>query len=322
MAGNSHKHTRLVNYGRRRSSRAPTFRFWYIIPIALCLAFACALILGNVLGEIATPSPESESNHIPTESLPPMPTQGGKVLKATFVSLKGISFNTASEVARQIPDGATSVSMELFDASGNPYYDSAVATSFGKPSGELTLKNTFKPISEGGLYSSVLFPSSLLSVTDQNKHASVCGYEATLANELRLAGANEIVVYFNPVGSDLSSGNGLFDLTDDYISSMRLWANGLRVGITLTAADLKSYAGSAELEGLCSRADFCAVDLTGFTTADSLSDTLLSHASTVLRHEMRLIISENGKSDEFIATQTELLQKLGVKNIQYADPIN
>lgn len=318
MARKSHRHTRLVNYGQRRKSRVFSFKLWFIIPIAACLAFVTALVLGNILGEIATP--EAKSTDSAATSLTPLPTQGGKEINGAFVSLRGITYNTAGEVEKQIPNGATAISMELFDYSGRPFYESSVAKSFGYPYGDLTLKNTFKPIEEGGLYASVLFPSSYLSVTDPNKYASVAAYDATLAHELYLAGADEIVVYFSPIGSSEPARDAeFFGLMENYITAIRMQSKGLRVGIVLSVADLSAYAGSAELERLCATVDFCALDLTAFTDGGALTDALLPLASTALRHEMRLLIAVKGKSEEFIALQAELLQKLGAKNIQYAE---
>lgn len=319
MAGNSHKHTRLVNYGRKRSQRRFSFRLWFIIPIAALLAFVAALILGNTLGEIAVPGEGTQSTETQSKDSSYTP-QGNKQIHGFFVSLRGVTYDTAGEVSRQIPDGALAVSMELFDSSGRPYYSSSVAEAFGKECGELTLKNAFKPIIEGGLYSSVLFPSSLLKTDDENKYAVISAYEATLAKELSIAGADEAVVYFSPLGSsgtELSTRS--FELMTDYIKAMRGQAEGLRIGIVLSVTDLKAFAGSAELERLCAAADFCAADLTGFTDTQKLTDTLVPLASTVLRHEMRLIVSANGKNEEYLSYQSELFHKLGAKNIQYAE---
>lgn len=319
MAGNSHKHTRLVSYGRKSARRAPAFRLWLLIPIALCLAFALALILGNTLGELALPPREGETPSAPAKDAPDLPSEGGKAVNAPFVSLRGIKSNTAAEISRQIPEGATAVSLELFDSTGSPYYYSEVAESFGRAHGELTLKNTFKPITESGLYSSVLFPSSLLSVTDSARLPSTAAYEASLACELLLAGADEITVFFSPLGSEGRSSDLSFDLLTDYILSMRVWAGGLRVGIVLTVDDLKKYGGSAALEELSALADFCALDISGFTDPDALTATLLELSSTALRHGMRIIASESRKSEEFISVQTELFARLSIKNVQYAE---
>ena len=316
---NSHKHTRLVNYGRKHGRRTFAFRLWFIIPIAACLAFVAALILGNALGEMVPPS-DTEASESAEEPTPTPPGVGGADIIADFVSLRGITYGTATEVAKQIADGASAVSMELFDPSGRPYYQSSVASSFGKPCGDLTLKNTFKPIAERSLYASVLFPSSLLSVTDENKTATESAYEATLAKELFLSGADEIVVYFAPLGKgDPVASDTFWKLMTEYISAMRIQSNGLRIGIVLSVSDVKDHSGSAELEKLCATADFCAVDLTGFDDTDKLTSSLLSIAPTAMRHSMRLIISENGKSEEFVSAQADLLDKLGAKNIQYAE---
>lgn len=316
---NSHKHTRLVNYGRKPSRHSFAFKLWFIIPMAACLAFIAALILGNTLGEMVPPS-DTEASEPAAEPAPVPPGVGGVNVIADFVSLRSITYGTATEVAKQIADGASAVSMELFDTSGRPYYQSSVASSFGKPCGELTLKNTFKPISERSLYASVLFPSSLLSVTDKNRTATESAYEATLAKELFLSGADEIVVYFSPLGSgDSVVSDTFWQLMTEYISTMRIHSSGLRVGIVLSVTDIGNHSGSGELEKLCATADFCAVDLTGFGDTDKLTSSLLTIAPTAMRHDMRFIISEGGKSEEFIAAQAELFDKLGAKNIQYAE---
>ena len=319
MAGRSHRHTRLVNYGRQKPRRGFVFRLWYIIPIAAILAVITALILGNLLGEMVAADKEPPSAETADKTTNSSPVDKKQIV-ADFVSLRGITYDTAGEVRKQIPDGATAVSMELFDRSGKPYYESAVAASFGKPCGELTLKNTFKPISEVGLYSSVLFPSTLLSVTDSNKYATTAAYEAMLARELHLAGADEILVCFSSLGmSGAAVKQDLFSAITDYVALIKSQVNGLCVGITLTAADLNAYAGSAELEALCRSVDFCALDLTHLSDTQRLTEVLVSLAPTAMRQEMRLIISTEGKSEEYISDQSELLQKLGANNFQYAE---
>lgn len=319
MARNSHRHTKLVNYGRKRSSRSFAFRLWYIIPIAALLGFIAAVILGNTLGEMV-----GETETLPPEapaetSRPEVETVGTKQVNAVHVTLEGINDNTAFEVGRQIPDGADAVSMTLFDRAGTPYYHSDVATSFGKPCGELTLKNVFKPVKGGDLYASVIFPSTLLSVSDPNRNAVTAAYEATLIKELRLAGADEVVVCFAQPGTDGEplSAEALKTVSE-YIAAVRLQSEGLRIGVALSVKDVKTYAGTAALEELNRLADFCSVDLTAYGSVEKLTEDLLPLQVEVLRYEMRLMLSSRGKTEEYLTGEKALLEKLGMKSLQYA----
>lgn len=317
MAGNSHRHTKLKKYTKRRPSRRSGFRLWYIIPIAALLAFIVALILGNLLGEIASDTGKSEST--PSGSGVTLPeAQGSVSINASHVTLKGIYDNTAAEVRAQIPSGAEAVAMTLFDENGDPYYLSPTAASFGNKCGELTLKNVFRPISERGLYSTVLFPSSLLTNDDELKNAVIGAYEATLVSELYSAGANEIVVHFSSLGeSDPVITEGFLSLMTDYVSAIRAGSDKLRIGITLTPADLKNRSNAAVVEGLCKLADVCALDLTSIESGDELTSTLLELSPDLLRHEMRLILTRDGKSEEFITAAEEVISRLGIVNVQY-----
>ena len=287
-----------------------------IIPLAAVLAFILALILGNLLGK-AVPGGEAESS-TPHEIAIPTPDPHGPVsINGIHVTLQGITGNTAQNVSSQIPSGATAVSMTLFSDSGMPLYASEVAVAFGRDCGDLTLKNTFKPIADKELYSSVLMPSAVKRVVPLRIWATAA-YEATLASELWQAGADEIVVLFDEPGNGASVlAEGFVETAVEYVYGIRRQTKELRVGITVTPADLLDPERAADVERLCGAADFCAVDLTAIEDPDELTDILLELSADVLRHEMRLLLKNEGKSEELLAAADEIMGRLGMKNIQY-----
>ena len=316
MAGHSHKHTRLVTYKEKRHRRPFEPALWMLIPLAAILAFVLALILGNALGE-RVPDEGAESS-TPHEVVIPTPDPHGPVsINAIHVTLQGITGNTAQNVSAQIPGGATAVSMTLFSDSGMPLYASEVAAAFGKDHGELTLKNTFRPVADKGLYASVVMPSSVKNVPPL-RIWTTAAYEATLANELWQAGADEIVILFNETGKrDPVLADGFIETAVEYVYGIRRQAKELRVGITVTPADLLDPAKVNDVERLCGVADFCAVDLTAIEDPAEITDILLEISTTVLRHEMRLLLANEGKSEELLAAADDIMGKLGMKNIQY-----
>lgn len=321
MAGNSHRHTKLVNYRqkpiRRRRTGSP---FWLLIPICAVLAFVIALILGNTLGNIAESSmPGEASSSQPVTKLPEQNTHGPIQINACHVSLEGITDNTASEVRKQISSDASAVSMTLFSPSGYPYYHSEVTSSFNKYCGELTLKNVFKPVIEKELYSSVLFPSSALLNDDPSKSAVLNAYEASLASELYLAGADEIIIVYNGFGSNKTfiDGESSLNVIADYVSEMRRQADGLRIGIVLSVADLENEENTVIIEKICDTVDFCALDLTHFSSIENITETVNALSIDILRHEMRVLLSESGKTDEYLSAVDELLDKFGMNNRQF-----
>ena len=193
-----------------------------------------------------------------------------------------------------------------------------MASSFDNPCGELTLKNAFRPINENELYASVIFPSSLLSVSDQNRHPVISAYEATLISELRGAGADEIVVHFYKLGNDSAVISGEFlTAMNSYVSAIRGQSSQLRIGITLTPTDLKDSSNAVTVQRLHQIADFCALDLTSIESIDELTRLLLELSPDILRHEMRLLITRDGRSVDFLNEVHSLLDRLGMKNIQY-----
>lgn len=316
MAGHSHKHTRLVSYKEKRHRRPFKTALWMLIPLAALLAFILALILGNTLGE-KVPDGEGESS-TPHEIVIPNPDPHGPIsINAIHVTLQGITGNTAQNVSAQIPSGATAVSMTLFSDSGMPLYASEVAAEFGRDRGELTLKNTFRPVADKGLYASVLMPSSVKNVPSLRLWTTAA-YEATLASELWQAGADEIVVLFDGTGKGKSVlADGFTETAAEYVYSIRRQASELRVGIAITPADLLDSERANDIERLCGVADFCAVDLTAIEDPSELTNILLEISTTVLRHEMRLLLKNEGKSEELLAAADDIMGKLGMKNIQY-----
>jgi len=318
VAGNSHRHTRLVSYKRKRPVGRKLSVIWLVIPISALLAFILALILGNTLGKMADSAGSPDSVPQSSASSPTVSPHGPVTVNAANVTLKGIYDNTAASVKAQIPTDASAVSMTLFDEDKTPYYSSSVAASFGNGCGELTLKNVFRPIEENELYATVLFPSSLLSSADPNKNAVISAYEATLTAELYSAGADEIVIHFYKLGNDSEViSENFLSLMTAYVSAIRMQSKELRVGITLTPTDLKNRSNSVTVQNLHQIADFCALDLTAIESEEELTRILIDLSPDILRHEMRLILTREGRSDAFLAETQKLLDRLGMKNIQY-----
>lgn len=324
----SHKHKKFNRYtanptARRKSKKS--FGLWWLIPVCAFAAFIAALILGTVLGDQVTPAPDETPSAPEAEQTPP-PAEpenivGGKAIDACFVSLDGIEDNTAYEVSSQIPDGAAAVSLVLFDKNGAPYFKSDIAAANGKPCGELTLKNAFKPIVENDIYSSVIFPSFALTNTSELDRYIQNAYEYSLIRELVGAGTDEILIHCLPFGSSVRGlllEESFTERFVEYITDIKRKFPSLRVGFTVSINDLTDPELSQIIEDVCKYADFCAADATSARDDDELSAALESASIPLLRHEMRVLLG--GKNPDTLSAQYSVLDKLKLLSRQVVLP--
>lgn len=312
---NSHKHTRFNRYTVASSKKKRGFSPYLIIPISALLALILALILGNYLGEIATPSPSvpDEPSNGSQTTLPPLDV---KQINGSFVTLEGIFDNTTQSVKAQIPTGATAVSLTLFDSQGDPYYRSEVAEAFGNTCGELTLSRVFDALKTDSatIYSSVLFPSSALLNEESAKQSVMNAYEAALIEELAKAGACDVIITPFELGEQPPTIDEAFiSRLSSYVYTVRGVAPELRIGLALS----HEYFSNTELtlitEHLSQTVDFLALDLTAKTEPEVFAETLNSAATSILRREVRILICENN-SEELIS----ILDKYSIHNRQIA----
>ena len=319
----SHKHKKFNRYtanpSARRGRKKTPLAFWLVPAFALA-AFAIAILLGSFLGEQVPPATEAPqtTEPAPKPTLPPPENIiGGETVEAVFVTLRGITGNTAAEVSAQIPNGATAVSLSLFDENGTPYFSSEIALTLGKPCGELTLKNTFKPILENRLYSSVLFPSSALTGRNSTDRYMQNAYELSLIRELVEAGADEILIYCTSFGNSISSILSEEDFPDrfiEYTGDVKRKFPDLKLGFALSITDASNPDLAESIRTIAQYVDFLAADATSFSSADELSDAINVSAVSIMRYEMRILLGGISKTD--FEEQCALLDKLGIKNRQ------
>ena len=312
---NSHKHTRFNRYTVASSKKKRGFSLYLIIPISALLALIVALILGNYLGEIATPSPNTPDE--PSNGTPNAPPLlDAKQINGAFVTLEGIFDNTTQSVKAQIPTGTSAVSLTLFDSRGDPYYRSAVAEAFGNTCGELTLSRVFDALTtdSGTMYSSVLFPSSALLNEEGAKQSVMNAYEAALIEELAKAGACDIIITPFKLGEQPPTIDDEFiSKLSSYVYTVRGVAPELRIGLALSHEYFSNTELTLTTEQLSKTVDFLALDLTAKTESEVFSEALSSAATSILRREVRILICENN-SEELIS----ILDKYSIHNRQIA----
>jgi hypothetical protein len=322
----SHKHKKFNRYTANpatRRKRTGSLSIWWLVPAFAVLSFVIALLIGSFLGDQVTAAPDetpAPSETQPEQTLPPPENiVGGTTLDAAFVTLSGVTGNTAYEVSSQIPENTTSVSLELFDENGIPYFESEIALSLGKPCGDLTLKNTFKPLIENEIYSSVLFPSSALTSLNATDRYMQNAYEFSLMRELVEAGANEILIYCTPFGKSNSSillEDSFAERFIEYVGDIKRKFPSIRIGFSVSAYDLPDPSVSEIICIISEYVDFIAADVTAAKTADELSIVIDPAAISILRYEMRILLGGTTKVE--LDSQIALLDKLGLKNRQHA----
>ena len=319
MAGNfnSHKHKKFNRYTASTSARRRGFSPYLIILLSAFAAIAVALLLGTFLGKLADSAPPIDNGGENTDGKEFPDLLNTERINGVFVTLNGITDNTAQNVRSQIASGTTAVSLELFDEGGTPYYHSAISEAFGNKCGELTLSRVFEGVVADGnaLYSSVIFPSVALNNTDAAKQAVVNAYEAALAEELSRAGACDIII------TPFKFGDGGYEISDDfaekllaYVISMRALSPTLRIGIALPLQYLSDTDHSLLIEDIAKTVDFIALDLTSKTELEDFTHAISDASLNILRRDVRILLSEKGK-DELLSL-TSLLDKHSMSNYQ------
>ena len=319
MAGrfSSHKHKKFNRYTTSPSAKKGGFSPYSIIILSALMAVVAALFLGNYLGWLADKVPTHENGEQSTEKNEAPNLLDVEKINGAFVTLAGITDSTATNVRAQIPSGSLAVSLELFDENGNPYYRSAVAEAFGNMCGELTLSRVFEGVVDNGneLYSSVIFPSSALNNDDEAKQAVKNAYEASLIEELSLAGACDVII------TPFAFGDEDYTLCDDfadklslYVTAVRSLSPSLRIGLALPLEYLSNSEHSALIESIANTVDFIALDLTTRTELEDFTDAIGDASLNILRRGVRILLRENSKED--LLTLTGLLDKYSMSNYQ------
>ena len=304
---NSHRHRKFNRYtgdaSRRRKRNS--VGLWWLIPASALAAFILALVLGNCLGQKVdqTGDESSSESEESTSSLPPAVSSGADAVNGIFVGLEGILDYTYDEVSKQIPYGTEAISLSMFYSNRTPIYFSEVAEAYGKPSGELTLRNIFRYPLENGIYVSVPFSSEALS----NSTSTSAPYEAELIKELYDAGANDIILKCNYEALD----EALISRVAEYITELKERIPGICVGFAVSARDAGK---TAEIEKLSDYADFCAVDMSSAQSGNEVKTIVTPLLTNVLRYNMRVMLK--GGSEASIAERYAVLDSLGIKNRQ------
>ena len=318
MAGGfgSHKHKKFNRYTASPSAKRGGFPPYLIILLAVLAAIVLALILGTFLGELADSAPSHEGGGSSGEKEPPS-LLDAETINGVFVTLEGITDNTAYNVKAQIPSGSTAVSLELFDKNGDPYYRSAVAEAFENKCGELTLERVFEGavINGAPIYTSVIFPSVALNNKDAAKQAVMNAYEAALAEELSRAGACDIIVAPFEFGSDeYEISDDFYEKLSAYVKYLRALAPSLRIGLALPLEYLSDTEHALLLEDISKTVDFIALDLTDKTDVESFTDAISYASLNILRRKVRILLTE--KSEDELLSLTSLLDKYSMSNYQ------
>ena len=316
---NSHKHTRLNRYTSAPRKNRGFSPYWFILISAVC-ALILALLLGNFLGELADTAPNDDgSSDGGSEVKLPLPLDAQSI-DGVFVTLNGISDSTTQNVRKQIPSGATAVSLQLFDGQGDPYYNSKIAASFGNKCGELTLSRVFDAFKneESSLYSSVILPfSAALSNDDGTKQAVLNAYEGAIISELAEAGANDVIISVRITEDEpLYIDEVFLERLTQYVYTVRGLCPDLRIGFSLPLAYFSELQYSALTESMSKMFDFLVLDLTEFDAPESFEVAINAASVNILRRELRLLLLD--KDEEYNARILEILDKNGMKNRQFA----
>ena len=311
MARRSHKHRKFNRYTNAPSKRKKGFSPYLIILISALAAVIFGIILGNTLKnkieDLPPPAGDTENGQ-PSDNTTSLDAES---INGVAVTLKSIIDNTYYEVLSQIPSETTAVSLTLFDENAAPYYSSSIAASFNKPCGELTLKRVFEAVGED-IYASVIFPSTALISTEDEKQAVLIAYEASLIKELYETGADDVIITTpqNAAGID----EAFIERLSDLVYLLRRLCPTLRIGISLPPELATDNSYALTLEMLSKTMDILALDLTDHGDKEIFTDVISRASINILRREMRLLI-KNANEKELLAL-TDLLDNYGMYNRQ------
>lgn len=275
---------------RRSGGTGQNMRPITVVLICLAAAILLTLTVGNLLKIWL----DDETYRDMTEGILPPPAQQGTP------EPNGIAINAplwrVGDRVDPLP-GSAAVSVPINSSDGTMLYTSDVVRYFGLSSAEgaSELTRAMQALSLSIPYASGVFYSKALSYELADLRYAATVREAAILREFYHAGASELVIRGLPLET------ATVDEVREYISAIRIDAQGFRVGIAVPISVAESEAGWRILATLSGIADFFVLDVTGAALAEDVDEygnsasanELLGRSNYYLsQYQMRLMASD------------------------------
>ena len=241
-----------------------------ILGIVAVIALVLFLVIGGILNKKVDNNGENTIVHGTQNTEKAPEHKQVAAVKGYGVSLSGITSTAVSEKAAAISKaGGNNMSFLVRDDSGRELYNSALAQSMGKQSGEnyIDIGNIEKTASNKRLSSSAIVPVYSFDKKDDIERAAQLFYDASICVECSREGADDVLVKLEGV-----------QITDKNIEELLRFADWVKdldqkvvLGITLTRDVLEKGNAEVLVGKLWEKYDFLALDLTDMKAGETIA---------------------------------------------------
>ena len=284
---------------------------WLILFICLVATFLFAIILGNILGDIAHNSQSNINNAGSSSSLgtPSVDKTSPKIaLHAYFADMSSADPSVSlSEQTGAARERGNSLFFNMQYDGGKLIYSSPKASELGYTQSEnlalSRLGNHFDYYSD---YAVGLFKSDFSANLDSEARMKLQTNEALLLAEAAASTFDQIIIEF---AGEVHRYNAIY--YQAYLLNLKLACEGTPIGVKLPYSFLVGASNSGIIAEIFSIADFCVVDL-GAQGADELKVSLDSLSYFIERYSAVIMINSTDSST--LAERIATLESKGAKS--------
>lgn len=269
-------------YYRRNNYRK---RKWRNILIISAISLAVLLVVFLVAGNILKKKTQDDNNGADETSVTDntvIPAPIPQSINGYFIDLSGLSYTEFSnQISTFSSNGATAISLNLTDNSGNLLYDSKTAQKLGyqtTSSSLISLSSIITKTGSSGIYTSAYITLTAFKETDAKIRSVKLAYEAALVCEIAEAGFNDIIVRCP-------------EISPEYIEELMGFAknvkninNNANIGIAFTKSLLEAEDSALYVDKLVSVFNLTALDLANVENNNILTYLEESFSNSNIRY--------------------------------------
>ncbi len=284
---------------------------WLILIGCILASLLFAVILGNILGDVARDSQNNINDAGSSSSLgvPSVDKASPKTdLHAYFADMSSadpeLTLSNQTSTAR---DSGNALFFVMQKDDGTLIYSSSKAEELGYAQADnLTLSRLGNHLDYYNDYAVGLFRSELSATLSLEKRLNVQTNESLLLAEMASVALDQIIIEFS---GELHKYNAIYFET--YLLNIKLACEGTPIGIKLPYSFFVNAANSGVIAELFEIVDFCAIDLES-KNADEIRAEIEPLSYVIERYKTLIMI--DSKDESVLESRIDALTKSGVKN--------